>query len=175
MTQVTAPSRLAAYFGSLPPPQRGKAKKGPRPWTVVACHSPFEWVASVLSMKKERSGSYLSRNVLAWNGLLVKANNAVVTMTVGNAPSVLHELSLSRHLATIQDVDAVFVSTEDDVVHVYSIVREFDDGAYEKLLKKEEEIQQACPEIVFEFHVRAHQGRVPSEAAPLESQPVFIR
>ncbi|HXD88078.1 MAG TPA: hypothetical protein VN641_16440 [Urbifossiella sp.] len=82
---------------------------------------------------------------------------------------------LRDRLHKVKEVDAVYVSTDDaGIVHVYSIVRDFGDF-YERLAKQEHLAQQDCPDVDFEFHVRAHQGRKPYMAVPFESNPVFVR
>jgi hypothetical protein len=86
-----------------------------------------------------------------------------------------YQRSIDRHLSQVKNVDAVFITTDDvGVVHVYSVVREYGDF-YKKLLKQEQQIEQDYPEIDFEFHVRAHQGREPSLAVPFEAQAIFVR
>jgi hypothetical protein len=91
------------------------------------------------------------------------------------APPLSWGDALQRHLAKIPEIDAVFVWAERSVVHVYSLVHEFQSRIYEKLLRKERLIEKAFPGISFEFHVRAHQGREPHLAVPHESKCVFLR
>lgn len=82
-----------------------------------------------------------------------------------------------RHaLSKTPEIDAVFLLTDDaNVVHVFSVVREFQSKLYDKLLKQERAIEKDLPEIVFEFHVRAHQGREPAESVPFEADLVYAR
>ena len=83
---------------------------------------------------------------------------------------------IRRALSKAPAIDAVFVLTDDaDVVHVFSVVREFQSKLYDELLKKERAVEKVLPEIVFEFHVRAHQGREPAEAVPFEAELVYAR
>jgi hypothetical protein len=83
--------------------------------------------------------------------------------------------SISRHLSKIQAIEAVFIFTDEDLVHVYAVVPEYNSEIYEKLLKQERLIQREFPETRFDFHARAHQGRRPSLAVPFGSQAVFVR
>lgn len=83
---------------------------------------------------------------------------------------------ICRALSKTPAIDAVFLLTDDaNVVHVFSVVREFQSKLYDTLLRKERAIEKALPEIAFEFHVRAHQGREPAEAAPFEAELVYAR
>ena len=83
---------------------------------------------------------------------------------------------IRRILSKAQNVEAVFLLTDDaDVVHVFSVVREFQSKLYDELLKKERAVEKVLPEIVFEFHVRAHQGRKPAQAVPCEAELVYAR
>ena len=76
---------------------------------------------------------------------------------------------IRRALSRVPTIDAVFLLTDDaNVVHVFSVVREFQSKLYDKLLTKERAIEKDLPEIAFEFHVRAHQGREPAEAVPFD-------
>ena len=82
--------------------------------------------------------------------------------------------SLQKHLSKIQEVDAVFVAAADKVVHVYSVVREHG-RFYQKLMKQEQLIEKEWPNVTFDFHVRAHQGREPFLAVPHGSQIIYTR
>jgi hypothetical protein len=62
-----------------------------------------------------------------------------------------------------------------NIVHVYSVVPEYRDNLYGKLLKQERLVEKELPQMKIEFHVRAHQGREPFRAVPFGSQPLFIR
>jgi hypothetical protein len=87
-----------------------------------------------------------------------------------------YELSLSRHLSKVKDVDAVSVEVGGDgIIHVYSIVYKFNSSFYQELLKQEQIVERECPGIYFDFHVRARQGRKPLDAAPIGSRLVFAR
>jgi hypothetical protein len=83
--------------------------------------------------------------------------------------------AVNLHFVKIPEIDAVFTASDNNVVHVFSVVREFKDSVYDKLLKKERLIEKAFPEISFEYHVRAHQGRKPSLAVPFGAEAVFLR
>ena len=99
-----------------------------------------------------------------------KAQSAVIS----RADS--YQDAITRHLSKIPQIDAVFLLTDDtNVVHVFSVVREFQSTIYNKLLKKEGVIEKKFREIAFEFHVRAHQGRKPAEAVPFEAELVYRR
>jgi hypothetical protein len=83
---------------------------------------------------------------------------------------------IRRVLCKAPEIEAVFLLTDDAcVVHVFSVVREFQSKFYDKLLKKEHAIEHALPEILFEFHLRAHQGRKPVQAVPFEAELVYAR
>jgi hypothetical protein len=79
------------------------------------------------------------------------------------------------HLAKAPWVDAVFAATENGTVHVYSVVKELREKYYEGLLKQEDMIEKAFPEVSFEFHTWVHQGRVPSESGPPFTELVYLR
>lgn len=79
------------------------------------------------------------------------------------------------HFAKIPEVDAVFVTADNKVVHVFSVVHDFDESIYGRLLKKERRIEKEFPEVECEFHLRAHQGRKPHLAAPFGAEAVFER
>jgi len=79
-------------------------------------------------------------------------------------------------LSKLSEIDAVFISTDaSNVVHVFSVVRDYQSKMYDKLLRKERLVEKDFPGIVFEFHLRAHQGRKPHRAVPFGSQLVFVR
>ena len=79
-------------------------------------------------------------------------------------------------LSKTRAIEAVYLFTDDaNVVHVFSVAREFRSSLYDDLLKKERAIGRGFPEIAFEFHVRAHQGRPPAEAVPFDAELVFAR
>jgi hypothetical protein len=95
---------------------------------------------------------------------------------VAAAPGRSCESAIRRRLASVRAVDAVYVSQDEDGrVHVYSVVSEYGEAAYRKLLKQERLIEEEFPKVPLEFHVRAHQGREPSRAVPFGSQPLFVR
>src|SRR6266511_477795 len=79
------------------------------------------------------------------------------------------------HLAKVREVDAVYVSTASGTVHVYSVVESFHKTDYPRLLREEDRIEKAFPEISFEFHTQAHQGRKPTGKEPYTSDLVFLR
>lgn len=83
--------------------------------------------------------------------------------------------ALRVHLAKAPGVDAVFVNTVSDTIQVYSVVKEHRESYYKGLLRQEELVEKAFPEISFEFHTRAHQGRKPSESGPWGSELVYLR
>jgi hypothetical protein len=83
---------------------------------------------------------------------------------------------LARHLSKVPRVEAVYVEHDDArLVHVYSVVSDYDTAFYRKLLNQERRIEREMPEVSFEFHVRAHQGRRPGLAVPFGSVPVYLR
>ncbi len=87
-----------------------------------------------------------------------------------------HREAIRRVLSKLPQIDAIFVLTDEtNVVHVFSVVREFQSKLYTNLLRKEQALEKKFPAIAFEFHVRAHQGREPSEAVPVEAESVYAR
>ena len=83
--------------------------------------------------------------------------------------------AIRRHLAKVPEVDAVYVSTASATVHVYSVVESFHATDYKRLIRQEDRIEKEFPEISFEFHTRAHQGRKPTGKEPYTSELVFLR
>jgi hypothetical protein len=83
--------------------------------------------------------------------------------------------AIRLHLAKVPTVDAVFVNTASDTIHVYSLVKEHREVYLKGILRQEDLIEKAFPEISFEFHTRAHQGRNPSESGPWGSELVYLR
>jgi hypothetical protein len=109
-------------------------------------------------------------------------------MVVKKKPTKRNESALLAHnrvscadvirglLSKVPKVDAIFILTDDaNVVHVFSVVHEFQPKIYDKLLKKERAIEKGLPEYAFDFHVRAHQGRPPVQAVPVEAELVYAR
>ncbi|HEV3445660.1 MAG TPA: hypothetical protein VG099_13515 [Gemmataceae bacterium] len=102
--------------------------------------------------------------------------------TAGNGSALASKRAAScqdvirRVLCKAREIEAVFLLTDDaNIVHVFSVVREFQAAFYDKLLKKEQTIAKVLPEIVFEFHLRAHQGREPALAVPFDAELVYCR
>ncbi len=83
--------------------------------------------------------------------------------------------AIRLHIAKVPTVDAVFVNSVSETIHVYSVVREIREKYYKGLLHQEGLIEKAFPEVSFEFHTRAHQGRKPSESGPWGSELVYLR
>lgn len=83
--------------------------------------------------------------------------------------------AIRLHLAKAPGVDAVFVNTVSETIHVYSVVKEHREKHFKGLLRQENLIEKAYPEVSFEFHTRAHQGRSPSESGPWGSELVYLR
>jgi hypothetical protein len=101
----------------------------------------------------------------------VENGSSAVMKSPGSCEDVIH-----RALSKMPEIDAVFILTDDaNVVHVFSVVREFQSKLYDKLLKKERAIEQSLPQITFEFHVRAHQGRAPAQSVPFDAELVYAR
>ena len=83
---------------------------------------------------------------------------------------------IRRVLCTTPEIDAVYLLRDDaNVVHVFSVVREFESKIYEKLLKRERAIERNLSQVSFEFHVRAHQGREPAQAVPFKAELVYAQ
>jgi hypothetical protein len=83
--------------------------------------------------------------------------------------------AIRLYLAKVPQVDAVFVNTASDTIHVYSIVERFRDDSCGELMEQEAKVEKAFPKVSFEFHTRAHQGRKPSESGPWGSELVYLR
>lgn len=99
----------------------------------------------------------------------------VVAKKVRSLPSdECHEDTLRTRLSKVSEVDAVYVEEENGVVHVYSIVRDLGDF-YDKLMAQERAVAKAWPQIRFDFHVRVHQCRQPSQAAPPFARSIYSR
>ena len=89
-------------------------------------------------------------------------------------PGEGHEDTLRTKLAKVAEVDAVYVEVENGVIHVYSIVHDMGDF-YERLMAQEKAVAKAWPQIRFDFHVRAHQGRQTDQAAPPFARAIYCR
>jgi DNA-binding Lrp family transcriptional regulator len=83
--------------------------------------------------------------------------------------------AVRRHLSKVPEVDAVYVSTASATVHVYSVVEDFHSTNYKRLIRQEDRVEEEFPEISFEFHTRAHQGRKPTGKEPHASELVYLR
>ena len=83
--------------------------------------------------------------------------------------------AIRLHLAKAPGVDAVYVSTASETIHVYSVVKELREKYYKGLLEQEDLIEKAFPELSFEFHTRAHQGRDLSVSGPWGAELVYLR
>jgi hypothetical protein len=108
--------------------------------------------------------------------MTVKKRTKTANALNGLMPPASYRDAVTRQLSQLPQVDAIFVLTDDaNVVHVFSVVREFPSKIYAPLLKKEKAVQKRFPGIAFDFHVRAHQGRAPAEAVPFEAELVYAR
>jgi len=106
---------------------------------------------------------------------VVIVNVGQVQTCAFNCPNP-YQSSVSKHLSKIPEIDAVFLLTdEDNIVHVYSVTREFQERMYDKLIKQQNRVEQDFPGTIFDFHVRAHQGRQANRAVPFGCEPVFLR
>ncbi len=94
---------------------------------------------------------------------------------LGRAAYRLLQSTLARRLSRVPDVDAVFFAVDDEVIHVYTVVPEFDARVYEELMRQERLIQKDWPGINFDFHTRAHQEREPVLAVPFGMHTEFVR
>ena len=98
----------------------------------------------------------------------------VQSSSEGNSTNTFEE-SLRDRLAKVTEVEAVYVnSDEQGTVHVYSVVQEYGQF-YKRLMRQEQRVEQDCPEIAFDFHVRARQNRPCELAVPFDAKPIFIR
>jgi hypothetical protein len=73
-------------------------------------------------------------------------------------------------------VDAVYLSVDrhDGVHHVYVVVEKHRDEAYNVVLAAEDCLITQYPDITFDFHVRARNGRSVAEAAPSGAQRLLL-
>lgn len=91
-------------------------------------------------------------------------------------PSKACQSAIIQHLSRIEEVDAIFSQLDDKgILHIYSVVEEHRPEIYKKVMKAEEHIERQLPDMHFHFCVRARQGRQPSLAVPVSSQPIFAR
>ncbi|HEV3237984.1 MAG TPA: hypothetical protein VGZ25_13415 [Gemmataceae bacterium] len=89
--------------------------------------------------------------------------------------SACHDALVST-LSTVDEIGAVFVVIDEDgICHVYSVVDQHNPEVALKIMTQEDKIQELFPTMLFNFRVRAAQGRAPSQAVPIHSQPLFIR
>lgn len=83
---------------------------------------------------------------------------------------------LSSMLSELADVDAVFSAKDaDNILMVFVVVPEHTDEIYDQIIEIEEKIIDALRDDTIELRIRAHQGRMPVLAVPLNSEPIFIR
>ena len=121
-------------------------------------------------------------------GYLYFQDGAVKVVTMKKKPSLTNGSAvvnkrppsckdvIRRSLSKLHEIDAVFLLPDDaNTFHVFTVVRDFKAKLYDGLLKKERAIEKKFPEIAFEFHVRAHQGRTPAQAVPFEAELVYSR
>jgi hypothetical protein len=83
--------------------------------------------------------------------------------------------SVRLHLSRIGQIEAAYVSKEDDTFHIYSVMREYRPAIYSRLMKQEDLVEKDFPGVKLDFHTRASQGRDPSLAVPFGSQCAFTR
>jgi hypothetical protein len=106
--------------------------------------------------------------------MIVKKPAKTKTIKAKNKKPADWREAIRLHLASVPEIDAVFARIEDDVLHIYSVVGEFGEG-YNQLTKRESKLEKSFPEIQFDFHTRAHQGRDPHKAVPGDAEQVFSR
>ncbi len=83
--------------------------------------------------------------------------------------------AVRMYLSKVPTVDAVFVKEGNETVHVSSLVKEHRDKYYRGLYRQEQRVMNEYPEISFEFHTWAHQGRDPSKPGPWGTELVYLR
>lgn len=83
--------------------------------------------------------------------------------------------AVRKYLSKVPKVDAVFVNDVSGIAHVYSVVEKFGTEDCGLLLKQEAKVEKAFPQVPFEFHTRAHQGRKPGESGPWGAELVYLR
>jgi len=159
----------ADMAGSRQAKGTGPAKLGPAPATAKKKKglTPVEKIAMGIGVRKNGRQAKFA-------GVVNLGVPEHVATLVDNDPREGYEETLRMRLAKVREVDAVYIEEEDGVVHVYSIVRDMADY-YDRLMTQEAEVAKAWPRIKFDFHVRAHQGRQPSQAAPRWARSIFIR
>ena len=108
--------------------------------------------------------------------MLTTASKSAVKEKTANSQAQPYHTSINRHLSKLPEIDAVYTWSDDSgVIQVYSVVQDFQSSIYENLLKKERLVEKDFPEISFDFHVRAHQGRRPECAVPVGAVTVFVK
>ena len=95
--------------------------------------------------------------------------------TPSAAESALRE-AVVRQLSSVREVDAIFMYVDDDrTCRVYSVIEEHRSGVFKKIMRREQQLQRRFSKTLFDFRVRAHQGRPPADAVPLNLKPAFLR
>lgn len=84
--------------------------------------------------------------------------------------------NIVRLFSKIKAVEAIFVRVDEtDVCHIYSVVPEHRPRIYSGLIKAEDSVMDEAPAVLFDFHVRASQGRPPEQAVPTGLPCAFRR
>ena len=183
----------ASGMRQTPPAERSPARTHPRlsstkgrreePVHLTSFYPEFatKWAnLTVLSIGLGGAGTISSHPMVSTfeNVIVVPDRLSARIATLPMEETVHHPYqdSVTRHLSKVPDIDAIYILSDDEgVVHVYSVVGEYSSSAYERLLKQERLVEKEFPQVAFEFHTCAHQGRKPFRAVPLGSKPVFVR
>lgn len=107
--------------------------------------------------------------------IVKKTKNPRKTAKPKRSPPADWRDAIRLHLAKVPEVDAVYVSTASATVHVVSVVENLRDTDYKRLIRQEDRIEKEFPEISFEFHATAHEGRKPTGKESNTSELVFLR
>jgi hypothetical protein len=84
------------------------------------------------------------------------------------------EQALIHALTPIESVNAIYTTRDHEgVLMVFVVVREHDDDVYEQVLAAEAPLAERFGGQ-FELRIRAHQGRNPGRAVPVQSLPLYL-
>lgn len=104
-----------------------------------------------------------------------KTKNRKTSRSRSNGRPVSIQESLVRHLSAVPGIEAIFITTEENVIHVFSVTKDHRAGVYGKLMEQEARVERDHPGKSFDFHTREHQGRPPSRAVPHGAELVFSK
>jgi len=103
----------------------------------------------------------------------------IFVLTLPSPATVADDYDVSVLNGLVADVfksfDAVFVADEGETLHVFAIAADHDDDAYERMARAEDQLAARRPGLMFEVHLRATRGRLPTVVAPAGSRQVHAR